>query len=288
MGGESMNRTVNGSDDQARFQTASVHQVLPSSMHGGLVCLCGKELPKHRDATEHIIDAYDKARRQDALDRAWHPMTRTVAGSVYYQDDYVTLYHGDCLQATEWLAADVLVTDPPYGIGYDSGWTDHDAIANDATTVTRDRALAAWSGAAAVFASWRCQPYGEPHPMPLVWDKGDVVGMGDLSWPWRPSYELVWIYGSGWAGKRGPAVLRHRVLPGNFTIRRHPTEKPVAILVDLLGHAPPGTVSDPFAGSGSTLVAAKLLGRQAIGVEIDERYCEVAAGRLSQDVLVES
>jgi hypothetical protein len=56
-GGQAVNH------EQARFQTASIHQVLPSS-YGGLVCLCGKELPKHRDATEHIIDAYDKERRQ--------------------------------------------------------------------------------------------------------------------------------------------------------------------------------------------------------------------------------
>ena len=59
---KTLNRTIAGSDEQARFQTASVHQVLPSSMHGGLVCLCGAELPKHRDATEHIIDAYNAAR----------------------------------------------------------------------------------------------------------------------------------------------------------------------------------------------------------------------------------
>jgi hypothetical protein len=138
-----------------------------------------------------------------------------------------------------------------------------------------------------VFASYRCEAYGSPHPMPLIFDKGDVVGpTGDLSWPWRPSYELAWVYGTGWVGPRGGAVLRHRVLPGNFTARDHPrTQKPVALMEDVVQHAPPGVIADPFAGSGSTLIAARNLGRRAVGVEIEERYCEVAAKRLAQDCL---
>jgi hypothetical protein len=61
--GQAMSRKSAGAgDEQARYHTASVHQVLPTAMHGGLVCLCGAELPKHRDATEHIIDAYNDAR----------------------------------------------------------------------------------------------------------------------------------------------------------------------------------------------------------------------------------
>jgi hypothetical protein len=94
--------------------------------------------------------------------------------------------------------------------------------------------MTAWGDRPAiVFASYRCEAYGSPHPMPLIFDKGDVVGMGDLSWPWRPSYELAWVYGTGWVGPRGGAVLRHRVLPGNFTARDHPTQKPVALMEDV-------------------------------------------------------
>jgi site-specific DNA-methyltransferase (adenine-specific) len=210
--------------------------------------------------------------------------------SPYYEIDGITLYLGDCLEVTEWLAADVLVTDPPYGIGYATntgGQFTDDPIAGDADTTARDRALTQWGTApAAVFASYRCRPYGAPHPMPLIFDKGDIVGMGDLSWPWKPNYEMCWVYGTGWTGQRSTAVLRHRVLPGNFTVREHPTQKPVALLEDIIRKAPGGTIADPFAGSGTTLVAARNQGRAAIGVEIDERYCEIAARRLAQGVLL--
>lgn len=208
----------------------------------------------------------------------------------YYADDLVTLYHGDCLEITEWLAADVLVTDPPYGIAYATGMGGKftgTAIAGDASTAARDAALSTWGDRpAVVFASPRLgPPPGSPNPTPLIFDKGDIVGMGDLSWPWKPNYELAWVYGRGWTGARTSSILRHRVLPGNFTERDHPTQKPVALTEEIISKAPAGTIADPFAGSGSTLVAARNLGRKAIGVELEERYCEVIAKRLAQDVL---
>ena len=208
----------------------------------------------------------------------------------YYQDDMVTLYHGDCLDIDIWLSADVLVTDPPYGIGYATntgGQFTGRPIEGDEDTAARDAAMTAWGNRPAfVFASYRCSPYGKPHPMPLIFDKGDVVGMGDLSWPWKPNYEMAWVYGTGWTGKRTGAVLSVRVLPGNFTPRAHPTEKPARLLEMVIEKAPPGVVADPFAGAGSTLLAARNLGRHAIGVEIEERYCEIIARRLSQGVLL--
>lgn len=201
----------------------------------------------------------------------------------YYSDDLVTLYHGDCREVTAWLEADVLVTDPPYGMTHRSGWLDR-PIAGDETTDIRDRALEAWGNRPAlVFGRW-----SESRPpntrARLVWDKGEWPGMGDLKFPWGPSDEEVYILGEGWSGKREGTVVRVNRLSGDKAAD-HPTPKPVGLMERLLTKAPPGVITDPFAGSGSTLVAAKALGRKAIGVELEERYCEIAARRLAQDTL---
>jgi len=201
-------------------------------------------------------------------------MNRTVAGSVYYQDDYVTLYHGDCLHSTQWLDADTLVSDPPY--------PNNAGHFVDGIQAARD-ALTAWHGGSAViFWSEMERP---PVSLPLVavhiWHRPNVNGK-----PYEPAYHF-----DRDGKKRRSEVTRHTFLhsgvgPGSYEYAGHPTQKPVNVMAWLVQMSA-GTVADPFAGSGSTLVAAKLLGRRAIGVEIDERYCEVAAGRLSQDVLVE-
>ena len=205
--------------------------------------------------------------------------------SVYYQDESVTLYHGDCREVTAWLEADVLVTDPPYGMAYASGWPASwpRSVANDATAEVRDAIIAAWGARPAlVFGTWRV-----PKPMgvaqTLIWDKGDDPGMGDLSFPWGSFWEEVYAFGSGFTGKRQNGILRGWRCPKSG--RAPPTPKPLGLMGHLIDRCPPGTIADPFAGSGSTLVAAKQLGRHAIGVELEERYCEVIARRLSQGVL---
>lgn len=205
----------------------------------------------------------------------------------YYEDDFVRLYHGDCLEVTEWLEADVLVTDPPYGQAYHSsrGHAYSKAarsILNDADTTVRDRALGAWGDSPRIVFEGR-----DAVPLignaRLVWHKPGS-GMGDLAMPWKPDYEFIHVRGRTFNGKRDTSVLTFplRVFRGELV---HPHEKPQELMEALIAKCPPGTIADPFAGSGSTLVAAKALGRKAIGVELEERYCEIAARRLAQDVL---
>ena len=220
----------------------------------------------------------------------------------YFADDYVTLYLGDCREVDAWRDADVLVTDPPYGINgalsasYKGrkpagGFVPVHArsVAWDATLAVRDAALLLWGDdkPAAVFASPKRldHPPFVPREVPLIWDKGELVGMGDLRFPWRVNYELIYTRGE-FAGRRtSTAVLRYSLSNKAAAREGHPTPKPVGLMAELISKAPAGVIADPFAGSGSTLVAAKNLGRMAIGVELDERYAEIAARRLAQDVL---
>lgn len=209
----------------------------------------------------------------------------------YYADDHVTLWHGDCLELADvWAGADVLVTDPPYGYGYVSNRTDTawpEAIANDSDLAARNRVLHLWGGGrpALVFGSWK-RPRPEGTRAVLIWDKGLASGMGDLSLPWKPNTEEVYVLGSGFAGHRGTSVLSgHNVVTWASKGREHPNMKPQTLMEALIAKCPAGTIADPFAGSGATLVAAKALGRRAIGVELEERYCEIAAKRLAQGVL---
>ena len=209
----------------------------------------------------------------------------------YYQDDFVTIYHGDCLEITEWLEADVMITDPPYGMAFvSSGTTQTRPIQGDDDVSVRNQALERWGGRyAAVFGTWKApRPAGIANL--LIWDKtdGTGAGMGDLDSCFGFSHEEIYIFGR-WpkvAGRSG-SVLRTSVgLAGLASRIGHPTPKPPEIMGKLMRYAPPGIIADPFMGSGSTLVAAKSMGRKAIGVEIEEKYCEIAAKRCAQDYLV--
>lgn len=209
----------------------------------------------------------------------------------YYQDEVVTIYHGDCREVLP-IDAGVLVTDPPYGEMHRSnmgGRFKGVGMTGDGDCSLRDWVLSLWGDRpAAVFGKWSVPKWGRPRGV-LVWDKGPACGMGDLSFPWKPSWEDVAIYGAGWTGVRGEGVLKGYTVvtwSGRGDQRQHPTEKPIGLMRHIVGKAPPGTILDPFMGSGPTLRAAKDLGRQAIGIEIEERYCEIAARRMSQMVLL--
>jgi hypothetical protein len=147
----------------------------------------------------------------------------------YYADESVTLYHGDCREAPEWLAADVLVTDPPYGIGYKSGarrQTLARSIAGDEDTVARDGVLQQWgSKPALVFGTWRI-PRPDATRMLLVWDTKGALGMGDLSLPWKPSHQEIYVLGSGFAGRRDSDVITCAPVQSlGYNGRQHPHEK---------------------------------------------------------------
>ena len=205
----------------------------------------------------------------------------------YYEESGITIYHGDCREVMPSLDGDVMLTDPPFGIDYESGHfgTLARSIQGDADTSLRDAVLLLWCPRPAlVFGSWRA-----PRPIDtrqvLVWDSLGALGMGALDIPWKPSHQEIYVIGKGFDGQRTTDVLSFPPVQGMASNGRvHPHQKPIELLMALLVKCPPGAVLDPFVGSGTTLVAAKKQGRKAIGIEIEERYCEIAARRLAQSV----
>ena len=218
--------------------------------------------------------------------------------SIYYQDEHVTLYHGDCLEHTAWLEADVLVTDPPYGIGWKqpdlpasmgSGRAKHGSfhkhvgILNDDNTEARDKVLHAWGEdkPAIVFAGWQ-KPITRNVRQTLIWKKPSNIGVIGAKYGYRRDTEAIYLLGR----HQQRTVARSSVLETsgsntNYQDGTHPHMKPISLMEQLMEWTD-GVIADPFAGSGSTLVAARNLGRRAIGVELEEKYCEIIANRLSQ------
>lgn len=207
-----------------------------------------------------------------------------------YDDGQVAIFHGNCLEELDWLQGDVLVTDPPYGIEYVSNHGINGKtkpIEGDQNTDLRDEVLRLWREAhgqdapALMFGKWSVdRPSSVRHR--LIWDKGEV-GMGDLSFPWRPGDEEIYVMGSGWNGPRTSNILRAPNTPMGKDRTGHPTPKPVALMEALIAKCPPGVIVDPFMGSGATILAARNMGRRAIGVEIEMDYCEMLLRRLAQN-----
>lgn len=202
----------------------------------------------------------------------------------YYEDDLVTLYHGDCREITAWTKADSLVCDVPYGIDYRSNQrrqTLDRSIEGDKDTQVRDDILAMWGDRPAlIFGTWRIErPAGTRQV--LIWDTKGALGMGAMDLPWKPSHQEIYVLGKGFAGRRTTDVLTVAPVQSlGYNGRVHPHQKPVPLMAELIRKCPPGVIADPCAGSGSTLIAASLEGRRSIGVETKEEHCEVIAKRL--------
>lgn len=219
----------------------------------------------------------------------------------YYDHAGIVIYNCDCWDILPSLKADAVVTDPPYGIAHPC---DFKARGRGVTCGTRpDTGRPVWANPTARdypdvygddvgfeprrWANWPCVLWGANHyadKLPssggwLVWDK---MRPDDLD---QSTCELAWS--NYIKGVRRFAYLWNGMMRAGHENLVHPTQKPVALMRWVLSFrwTPPGTILDPFMGSGTTLVAAKQLGRKAIGVEIEERYCEIAAKRLQQEVL---
>ncbi len=189
----------------------------------------------------------------------------------YYQDDAVTIYHGDCRDILPTLEpVDLVLTDPPYE-GYEEYPWSFVSLDNLLPTV---RSFIFWKGTVFPLS------YTARH----IWAKANrnIGNRGE-------QYEEIYECNGGEVG----LVMRHAVIDSdmNATLNgdvflNHPTQKPIRLIRRLLQCAPAAAVIlDPFMGSGTTLRAAKDLGRRAIGIEIEERYCEIAAKRMAQSVM---
>lgn len=197
----------------------------------------------------------------------------------YYEDSGITIYNADCREVLPLLSDGVFITDPPYGVNFEyDTFVDDDASWTSTLSVLCSLVGAMPSAVCMSFARlWELPPA----KWAAAWFKPGSVRRSKIG-GWA-TWEPILLYGKGWKiandMKRLPDCQNHS--EGNS----HPCPKPVELFKWLINGAPDGTVVDPFMGSGTTLLAAKLEGRKAIGVELSERYCEIAARRLSQGVL---
>lgn len=222
----------------------------------------------------------------------------------YYQDERVTLYCADNRRLLPLLLGygqlfDFLITDPPYGIGADDRKR---ILSRGKLAAPRDYGESDWDSTpperwvldlAISMARFSILWGGNYFELPpsscwLVWDK--LNGENDFA-----DCELAWTNLPG--AVRRITHLWNGMIRKGAEARFHPTQKPLDVMNWCLGHAldahsvgvPVGVnLLDPWAGSGTTLLAAKLRGVYAVGIEINEKYCEIAARRLAQGVLIEA
>jgi site-specific DNA-methyltransferase (adenine-specific) len=210
----------------------------------------------------------------------------------YYQDDAVTIYHGDCREILPTLeTGNILLTDPVYGInggkGGDAreykkgdykreGWEDSEEYV-ETVCVPIIQAALVMTVRGAVTPGIRClHMYPRPADMGCLWTPASCT-----HGPWGfTTMQPILYYGRDYRAGKG-ALPSGRAVTERSEKNGHPCPKPIGAWTWLLGKVSQEgeTILDPFMGSGTTLVAAKRLGRRAIGIELSEEYCEIAARR---------
>ena len=217
------------------------------------------------------------------------PVHRVVGLRPYYDEAGITIYHADCAQVLPFLdPVDLLLTDPPYGMEFQSNRrkAKHDKIIGDETLPLGrihsaiDRATVA----SYIFCRWDNIPQMPKAKSVLAWVK-NTWSMGDLEHEHGRQWEACLFY----PGERHAFTRR---IPDVIYCERtgndlHPTQKPIGVISQIIEaySTTAQTILDPFMGSGTTLVAAKNLGKRAIGIERELKYCEIAVRRLAQQTL---
>ena len=223
----------------------------------------------------------------------------------YYEHGGITIYHGNCLEALTPILVDAVITDPPYGISDEAMVTDRARVGKRSgqsntwhpDTTWDDAINPAWCEAACLaapliawFGHWRkreevAQSMRWPLRAEIVWAKDCHVGP---PCPVAMRDERLWLFAAkGIKGRSFETSVWDVPMIPTWARKYHKNEKPEALMARAIIFLTDAgeTICDPFLGSGTTLVAAKRLGRKAIGVDIDERYCEIAARRLRQEAL---
>jgi site-specific DNA-methyltransferase (adenine-specific) len=205
----------------------------------------------------------------------------------YYSDSHTAIAHGDCRDILPELEpVDLVLTDPPYGINYKSNYRiiGYDYIFGDDQMDVEfiDLIIKYPLFATYIFCRWDNIKIMPKPKSCIAWVKNNH-SMGDLKHEHGRKWEACLFY-------PGPKHEFIKRIPDVIFSERtgnmyHPTEKPVKAIGQLIRANKGDTILDPFMGSGTTLRAAKDLNRKAIGIEIEEKYCEIAAKRLSQEVL---
>lgn len=204
----------------------------------------------------------------------------------YYESGGITIYWGDCREILSACVFDLAVCDPQYGMGYQSNHrlVQLAPIHGDDVYPTDVLQQLIVTSPCGVYAFCRWDNLATlPVPKSLIaWVKNNWTA-GDLEHEHGRQWEAIAFYPGPLHAfvRREPDVMDCRRIPPTT----HPTEKPVALLERIIAANIAPVILDAFMGTGTTLIAAKNLGRRAIGIEIEERYCEIAARRLDQEVL---